>query len=833
MMTWQLGLKIVLARMALAWERFWQCAWPAAAVIAIALALAASGIAELAAISVRVAIGGLIAAALIWSLSGFRHFIWPSRAQAVRRVEQKSGLAHRPASGVADRLADEDADPARTAIWQAHRMRLLAGLTHLKAGAPEPALAQRDPYAFRLVALLALVAGLALSQGNVADNLAAAVRTTPLAAAPVFSADAWITPPAYTGKPPVMLTSPALREALAQGEAVSVPQGSLLTVRISGASDPQLQISTMPTAPESATKMVMRKSGTVYSADAKLTATAMITLSEGGKDLERWPVTVIPDQKPAIRFVAKPMGDASGTLVVQWAAEDDYGVSRITAEIQLADVQNGELGLAGNGYFLFEPPNFPVALKKQAAKSATGKTANNLTAHAWAGLNVEMTLTAIDAAGQAVTSEIETFQMPERQFRMPLAQALVEQRKAVIAEPDETQNVRLMLSALAAFPEGLIEESGVAIGMAAVESRLRNSRNWEDAKQAITLLWDIALAVEEGDIAGAKAELEAIRKDLEQALRDGAPPERIAELMQKLRKAMDRYTREMAEAQRKAMERGGKQPKQGQNGKTITEQDLKKMLDQIERLSRNGANDAAREMLSQLDELLRNLEPGGQANRGSPQSGPLSEMLDELSDLMRRQQKLMDDTGRMPSPQDGQPGDNEGGNDPGSRGQRPSDGDLAGQQGALERMLEDLRNRLGQQGLAPPSSLGEAGRSMGDATEALRDGDGQQALGNQGDALQALREGARDMARQLNQQQGQSTGSPGDHGEARGDDRDPLGRPTATTGEDRGPDRNMLPSETAIRRAREILDMLRGRANDPDRPRIERDYLERLLRGLY
>ena len=43
----------------------------------------------------------------------------------------------------------------------------------------------------------------------------------------------------------------------------------------------------------------------------------------------------------------------------------------------------------------------------------------------------------------------------------------------------------------------------------------------------------------------------------------------------------------------------------------------------------------------------------------------------------------------------------------------------------------------------------------------------------------------------------------------------------------------MLPSELAIQRAREILEMLRSRAGEQGLPRIERDYIERLLRGLY
>ena len=64
-------------------------------------------------------------------------------------------------------------------------------------------------------------------------------------------------------------------------------------------------------------------------------------------------------------------------------------------------------------------------------------------------------------------------------------------------------------------------------------------------------------------------------------------------------------------------------------------------------------------------------------------------------------------------------------------------------------------------------------------------------------------------------------------------DRDPLGRPLPSSGEDRGPLKDMLPSELAIERARQILEMLRSRAGETGLPKFERDYIERLLKGLY
>jgi hypothetical protein len=203
-------------------------------------------------------------------------------------------------------------------------------------------------------------------------------------------------------------------------------------------------------------------------------------------------------------------------------------------------------------------------------------------------------------------------------------------------------------------------------------------------------------------------------------------------------------------------------------------------------------------------------------------------MLDKLSELMRQQQRLMDDTQRMP--QDGQSGEQQdGGEQQGQQGM----GSLGDRQQGLSQMLRELMEQLGQNGMQAPRAFGEAGKSMQGAEGSLREGDRDQALGNQGEAMARLREGAQGLARQMMQQgQGQQD-SQGRTGEARGDDRDPLGRPMRSRGEDYGPERDMLPSELAIQRAREILEMLRARAGEQGLPRLERDYIERLLRGLY
>ena len=113
---------------------------------------------------------------------------------------------------------------------------------------------------------------------------------------------------------------------------------------------------------------------------------------------------------------------------------------------------------------------------------------------------------------------------------------------------------------------------------------------------------------------------------------------------------------------------------------------------------------------------------------------------------------------------------------------------------------------------------------MGRAAESLGKGDPGGAVGDQGQALDALRQGAQGMAQQFaNRGQG--------GGLRQGDNmpnEDPLGRPQRTQGPDLG-NSVKVPDEIDTQRAREILDAIRKRLGESTRPELELDYLERLL----
>lgn len=820
------------ARMALLWERLWAASYPLVMVAALFTIAVLTGFLALLSDYVRYAALAAFALAFLWALRPLFRLVFPQRGEALRRIELASALDHRPISASEDKPANPGT--AASVIWEAHIARQLAKLTSLKAGTPRSDLKWRDPYALRLLGLLGVIAALFLYRGDPVSNFADAIRVSAAPTQTALSLDAWVRPPAYTAKPPLLLTSEALKERLARESDLLVPESSLFVLRLSGAETPRLAFFDLIGGEEiSGLAPKIATPDGAFTAETRLDRPAEIRVYDGADELARWRLSVIPDLPPKIAFAGDPAADSAGALSLAWKASDDYGLAGVAAKMTLSDMQADGPGFATNGVFMYDAPAFPITLKRAAPREAEETNTNDLTAHPWAGLNVDVTLEARDQAGKTASSETRTVTLPERLFIKPLAKALIEQRKALIHNPDDTGDVQLMLASLLLYPEGLIEKSGIHIAIAAIRSHIANAKNEDDIKRSVDDLWKLALAIEEGDLADARAELDAVRKELQKALAEGASPERIAELMEKLREAMNKYLQSMAEETMRRMQQNGMQPQPVDPSRLLSQQDLQKMLDTIQRLAESGANEAAQEMLSQLENLLRNLQPGMSAQMQPQGDSPMSEMLGDLSELMRRQQQLMDETMRLPGDPEGEPQDGGQNGEP-QAGQGSQQGQsLSQKQGALRGMLEDLMGRLGQQGMSPPQSFGQAGKSMDGASEELQQGRRDPALGQQSDALNALREGAQSMARQMMQQGQGNTGNYGRHGQARGDDRDPLGRPRSTRGEDFGPERNMLPGEAAIRRAREILDMLRDRANNPDLPRIDKDYIERLLRGLY
>jgi uncharacterized protein (TIGR02302 family) len=129
--------------------------------------------------------------------------------------------------------------------------------------------------------------------------------------------------------------------------------------------------------------------------------------------------------------------------------------------------------------------------------------------------------------------------------------------------------------------------------------------------------------------------------------------------------------------------------------------------------------------------------------------------------------------------------------------------------------------------------LGQADSAMGDADGRLGEGNADGAVDSQGKALDALRKGAQSLAEAMQQGDGEGQGDgPGNRAgrqQSGGNQSDPLGRPLH--GREFGDDLTVkIPGEIDVQRVRRILEELRRRLADPQRPQLELDYIERLLK---
>jgi uncharacterized protein (TIGR02302 family) len=822
----RLDLRMRLARAALVWERIWPAAWPASCILGVFVAIALfdllpglPGFAHAVILSLFAAAFG---AAIIWGRHAARRGGWPDALAARRRIEQASGLPHRPLQALSDRPGTPLDDNAKL-LWAAHQRRMAATLRRLRVGWPIAGLARRDPWGIR--SILAILLLLAVADAG-ADWRERGIRAfqpgfaSPAASLPT-SFELWVSPPEYTGLAPRFLRANT-------AETVSVATGSMLLGQVHGGGEvPHLAIDETR---EDFTLIDKQN----FRIERKLTQGKELSLYQSGSLLGRWPIQIIPDNPPTIGFAEPPAATARAALRLAFQAADDYGVASVKAAIRLPDSASDET------------IELDLPLPGLNPREAEGVSFHDLTPHPWAGLPVELRLVATDGLGQTGESEPIRMTLPEREFRHPVARAIIDQRKELAKDPGSAASVAEILGDLNSRPALFRDDTVVYLGLRVAQQRLRGDDSKETIATVSQLLWDTALRIEDGNLSLVERDLRRLQQKLQEALAKGAPDEEIERLMQELREALDRYLQAMAEEmQRHPPEEAGRPIDPSQ---MLTRRDLQQMLERAREMARSGARDQARDLLSQLQEMLENLR---MAQPGQMQQGdnPAQQMMRGLQQMMQRQQQLLDRSFRARSkqgergqsdrngqPQAGrQPGEQGDAGDMDDMGDAGEMGDAAGQQEALRRMLGEMMRQLGEGAGGIPEPFGRAERSMRDAADALGRSRPGEAIGPQTEALDQLQQAARDLAQQMQNQLGNGLGKP--DGEVGATDRtardrlerDPLGRPVSNNGTfDRGD--VQIPDDNILQKSRRILDELRRRAGERTRPEIELDYIERLLR---
>lgn len=815
---WRLRWQVRLTWAGLLAERVVRGFWPLWVVLLTVYAMLALGLAER---LPQVWFNGLGAAAAVlalgFALRGLRGFRMPTRAQAMARLD--ATMPGRPLAALSDTQAIGSGE-----VWQAHIARMSARAAQARAPAPDVRLTTRDPYALRYTALLLALVALGFgSAGRMAGLGAMGPQgAQALAAGPVW--EGWIRPPAYTGKPALYLND-------ITDEALELPQGSRVVLRFYG--DPgALGI-------EESVSGAPLDQGAVQGAEFTVEHHGRIAITgPGGRG---WDIGVLRDLPPTIAATASPERESDGKMKLPFEAADDYGVVAGKAQIAL-DLPSVD---RRHGLGPDPEPRDPVVL--DLPLPFTGKRTeiaetlqDDLSKHPFANLPVLIRLSAEDGPGQTGLSEPLATILPGKRFFDPLAAAVAEVRRDILWTAANAARAAQVLRAVTNRPENFVRNERAFLRLRVAIRQMEGPLSPELRDQVAEELWEIALLMEQGDLASALERLKRAQDRLDEAMKNGASDSEIAELMQEFRDALDNYMNQLAQE----ADRAPSEQMSDMEGMRMTGDQLQELLDKLQELMEQGRMAEAQELMEMLRQLMQNMQvTQGQGGQGDGQG-----RMRDLADTLRDQQGLSDEAfrgmqdgmGRQPGQQgeDGQQGDQ------GQRGEGGQQGEGADGQGGERSLAErqrDLRNRLralgqsempgegSERGEAGRRALDRAGRAMERAEEALREGDTPRALDRQAEAMEALREGMREFGEAMAEERRQQGGEGERFGEAdpRGQ-RDPLGRQPGEMGR-LSTDEEMLPGEDPYRRALDLLQELRRRSGDLGRSEEEREYLRRLL----
>ncbi|ASM71209.1 MULTISPECIES: TIGR02302 family protein [Roseobacteraceae] len=848
------GLRALRWPLRLTWagmlaENLSRALWPLLAVVFTVLAMLMLGLHDIVLIEVvwsAAVLSGLAAAAAL--VYAFRQFRLPTWAQALTRLD--ASLPGRPIQALMDDQAIGLGDAASAAVWAAHQKRMAARASQARAVPGDLRVARYDPFALRYVALLAFV--VALLFGSI-WRVGTVTEMTPggggLATGPVW--EGWAESPRYTGLPTIYLND------IPQG-TLKLPVGSLITLRLYG----EVGALTVSETVSGRVGDVPPASGAAHD----FTVTQSGDISVNGPGGRNWQVAVVPDDAPSVLILDDPERAALGEMTLPFSANDDYGVeageARIALDLANVDRIYGLIPEPEDRPEIIVPLPMPIAGDRRAFEE---NLVEDFSEHPWANLPVTITLSVLDAAEQQTQSVPREITLPGRRFFDPLAAAIIEMRRDLLWNRSNAERSAQVLRAISYRPDEVFRKETRYLKLRQAIRQMETLANYgmnDEQQQALADdLWKLAIELEEGDLADALDRMRQAQERLEQAMREGASEAEIAELMNELRRATEDYLKQLGEQAQREAEQNGDQQQGQQDGMQMTQDDLQRMMDRIQELMEQGRMAEAEEALRELQEMMENMR----VTQGQGQNGqsPGEQAMEGLSETLRDQQGLSDEAFRdlqeqfNPDAQAGESQGNRGRSGSQGEGQQHSqgeggegsegaqNGDQRGQGaeqggGSLADRQQALRDELNRQqgnmpgagtpeGDAAREALDRAGRAMEGAEEALRNGDNAGAIDNQAQAMEALREGMRALGEAMAQEERDSQPGQGTaQGDRRAEARDPLGRTPGANG-GTGTEEGLLQGEDVYRRARELLDEIRRRSAQGERPEVELDYLERLL----
>ncbi|PIT68962.1 TIGR02302 family protein [Bartonella tribocorum] len=725
-------------------------------------------------------------------------FRFPTMREVDHRLEHVNDLKHQPLNIQTDHVCSENEEDFSAIVWREHQRRMAKQLVHLKTGFISLNSAAYDPSALRALCVLLFVCAFSFSFGSRGGRLADAFDFRPVVDEKFMRIDAWVTPPAYTGMAPIYLTKDEKTQ-------LEVPKGSDVVVRVVNGAGVTVKAKTLEDGQKVSFSEKNEKTAfndPIVHFETHLEHSMDLFVSSRRKK-QQWHLQMIKDAFPTIDWLEKPGRILTGSLELRYELDDDYGVRNAFVEIE-------PLFQNKNASSLYKAPEIKLLLPRGGKGKM--RTVHDVSAHPWAGSQVKITLVAEDGAGQKGRSKTFVMILPQRIFSNPVARSVSELRRLLALDVSARERVLDMLSALLVRPEKGLQNTAHFLVLQSAWTRLSLAQTEEDLRDVVDYLWQIALGIEGNKLESVQKNLKQAQAALRDALRYGAPAAEIERLMADLRQAMDAYIQALAE---KAPDSQVSKNSKSSKSPNLSEDTLQEKLNRIEEMAKMGSSLAAEQLLAEVEQTLDHLhvQKSNQNEGEKSQSAQMKEKMDQLGDLMRRQQEILNETHQL------EMGQKRGENVP--EKQKES---LKKRQAELQSELSTLEKELSKQGFETGDALKRAEEKMNSAEDALDHGNHQASIQNQSDALESLRQGAQNVLKKMRE----TLKETGNDQNADSGPKDPLGRPLSSK-TDEGQEGEALPQESDQMRTRQILDEIRKRLGKEHIPEVEKNYLERLL----
>jgi uncharacterized protein (TIGR02302 family) len=803
----------------------------------------------------------------------------PSWAAAARRLESANNLQHFPYEALTAKPVNLQQDHALKTLWSTHQSRTRAVLVRLKLPVPQFGIHGQDPYYLRWMVGCLVVASLVTGHDELGARLQQALSPdmhAERAADAGAKITAWVTPPAYTGLAPIMLAEAGKTQ---KTQTYQIPAGSKIALRVGESEDEPVLIT-------DAGKTPFTKAGEQsYALDSVIPQTTELRIKAGWFSLAHWPIMVVPDHAPQIAWAETPRVDKQQNVQLTYHAADDYGLSKVQLVMSLAvsavglptepqivplsgagqKSYDGKLGLP-LGLHLWA--GMPVTLVAEAIDLAgqTGKTAPvtvSLPEHVFtdplaqelAGLRKDLLLNHEANWKHTLNMLVALARDVPRYHGNP--RILLGMRSTAVRMYNDANHTALTQVTTILWQMALALDTG---GVAEAEERLRNAQ--QQLEQALANHADSAT------IQQKTAELEQAMMDYMQNMARNLPPEAQDIPQDMLEEAGKNIAEEMLQ---KAQEIQDLAQTGAHEAAAQKLQELQKMLDEMRQMKpMTEEQKADLQTLKQMREMIEKQEKlqeqTGKAEHQSPQqSSPAPAEKPKPTYASPRPQENPDEAGEpqqqtteethQQGDKTGQPaqgagqeqgqtgqeqaGQGQAGNKPdakqsagASQGEDKKEQDLSA--GGLQQKQRELRQELGKmvddmanRKTEPPEQLGKADQGMKAAGEKLGEENWSDAKQAQGKTLDALKDMAGKLKRQLQSQIKvlPSGGSTGKESES----RDPFSQSDKEKNKGAVNGNVKVPDKQEVQRARKILDELRRRSGEYERPKDERSYIERLL----